>query len=68
MLTVDLPFLRRTVIEVVHRGEHGAEHQIGQRLQGVHQHRIVRGLADGQVEGVIEAQVVEEGVVTSTFR
>ena len=47
--------MRWAVIKVVHRGEYGAEHQVGQRLQGVHQHRIVRGLADGQVEGVIEA-------------
>ncbi len=57
VLAVDLPFLRRPVIEVVHRGEHGAEHQVGQRLQRMHQYRVVRGLADGQVEGMVQARV-----------
>lgn len=57
MLLVDLGFLRLTVVQVVDRGEHRVQQQVGERAQGLDQHRVVRGFADGQVEGVIEARM-----------
>nr|GFA44530.1 hypothetical protein [Tanacetum cinerariifolium] len=58
MMAVDLALLGVTVIEVVDRGEHGIEQQVCQRSQGLHQHRVVRGLADGQMKRMVETRVL----------
>ncbi len=57
MLAVDLTLLRLTMIEVVDRGIDRVEQQVGERAQGLHQHRIMRSLTDRQMEGVIQASV-----------
>ncbi|MNJ75719.1 hypothetical protein D3C77_728590 [compost metagenome] len=58
MLPVDLALLRRPAVEVVDRGEHRAQGQVTERLQGMHQHRVVRRLADRPVKGMVTAGVL----------
>ncbi|MNT43843.1 hypothetical protein D3C72_1803350 [compost metagenome] len=57
VLPVDLPLLGLAVIQVVHAGKDRPQQQIRQRLQRVHQHRIVRSLADRQMKGVVQMRV-----------
>ena len=57
MLTIDHPLLRLAVIQIVHRREYRTEQQIGQRTQGMHQHRVMRRLANREMKRVIEPRV-----------
>lgn len=52
-----MALVRLAVVEIVDAGEYRTQQQIRQGLQRMHQHRIVRGLADGQVESVVQVRM-----------
>src|SRR5690606_36505511 len=58
MMAVDLPLVGRTVIKIAERCKDGTEHQVVERSKRVHQHLVVRSLADGKVKGMIEPGVL----------